>query len=115
MMCTPIIPACGKLRQEDLGFRANLGYIARPCLKKRKEKKRKRNHVVSTASLNKLPPKLSPNKVPSAFWAGSHLLLHLNMKAGAVLSSLPNGGKLLSSDWDVIASGSQWGAGRTKR
>jgi hypothetical protein len=30
---TPIIPALGRLRQEDCGFRASLGSIVRPCLK----------------------------------------------------------------------------------
>jgi hypothetical protein len=28
-----IIPAPGRLRQEDLKFKANLVYIGRPCLK----------------------------------------------------------------------------------
>jgi hypothetical protein len=28
--------ALRKLRQEDLGFKASLSYIARPCLKKKK-------------------------------------------------------------------------------
>jgi hypothetical protein len=31
----PIIPALGKLRQEDLKLEDNLGYIARPCLQKK--------------------------------------------------------------------------------
>jgi hypothetical protein len=30
----PIIPALGKLRQENLEFKPSLGYIARPCLAK---------------------------------------------------------------------------------
>jgi hypothetical protein len=34
-----IIPALGKLRQEDLKFEACLSYIARPCLKMKKKKR----------------------------------------------------------------------------
>jgi hypothetical protein len=34
----PVIPALGRLKQEDHEFKANLVYIARPCLKRtRKE------------------------------------------------------------------------------
>jgi hypothetical protein len=35
--CTPIIPALGRLRQEDHEFKASLGYTQKPCLKKRKK------------------------------------------------------------------------------
>jgi hypothetical protein len=35
----PIIAALGRLRQKDLKFEANMGYQARSCLKKKKEKK----------------------------------------------------------------------------
>jgi hypothetical protein len=35
---TPIIPALRRLRQEDLEFKASLGYIVRPSPKKRKRK-----------------------------------------------------------------------------
>jgi hypothetical protein len=34
---TPVIPALGTLRQEELMSQAGLGYIGRPYLKKRKE------------------------------------------------------------------------------
>jgi hypothetical protein len=30
---TPVIPALGTLRQENLKFIANLGYTVRPCLR----------------------------------------------------------------------------------
>jgi hypothetical protein len=30
---TPVIPALGKLRQEDLEFETSLSYMVRPCLK----------------------------------------------------------------------------------
>jgi hypothetical protein len=33
----PIIPALGKLRQENQKLKGTLGYKKRPCLKKKKE------------------------------------------------------------------------------
>jgi hypothetical protein len=33
----PVIPALGRLRQEDQDMNTSLGYIARPCLKKKKK------------------------------------------------------------------------------
>jgi hypothetical protein len=33
--CTPILPALRRLRQEDWKFKDSLGYITRPCLKKK--------------------------------------------------------------------------------
>jgi hypothetical protein len=39
---TPVIPALGRLRQEDHEFEANLGSIARSHLKKKERKTRKK-------------------------------------------------------------------------
>jgi hypothetical protein len=33
--CRPVIPALGRLRQEDSKFEASLGYLDRCCLKKK--------------------------------------------------------------------------------
>jgi hypothetical protein len=38
----PAIPALRRLRQEEQGFQANLGYIVRPCLKNKTEQNKKR-------------------------------------------------------------------------
>jgi hypothetical protein len=35
--CTPVIPAFRRLRQEDHGFEASLGYLVRPYLKRKKK------------------------------------------------------------------------------
>jgi hypothetical protein len=38
-----IIPVLGRLWQEDLEFDTSLGYMVRPCLKRRKKTKNKTN------------------------------------------------------------------------
>jgi hypothetical protein len=39
----PIIAEFGRLRHKDQDFKANLGYLVRPCQKKKKERTRRRN------------------------------------------------------------------------
>jgi hypothetical protein len=36
----PVIPALRKLSQEDFKFKASLGYLLKPCLKKKQNKKK---------------------------------------------------------------------------
>jgi hypothetical protein len=47
---TPVIPALGKHRQEDFEFKTNVGYIARPYLKKEKKKKISMCHPIEWCS-----------------------------------------------------------------
>jgi hypothetical protein len=37
MVVMPIVPILGRLRQEVFKFQTSLGYIARPCLKKKSD------------------------------------------------------------------------------
>jgi hypothetical protein len=46
------IPVLGRLRQEDLEFKANLSHTARPCLKNKRTKDLQEwPHLLSTAPL----------------------------------------------------------------
>jgi hypothetical protein len=47
----PDIPAFGRLRQEDLKFKASLSYIVRPCLKQREKKKKNSWKLTFTISI----------------------------------------------------------------
>jgi hypothetical protein len=45
MVAMPVIPAFRRLRQEDCEFKASLGYIVRPCLKKKNPEKKFRSVI----------------------------------------------------------------------
>jgi hypothetical protein len=38
---TPVIPALGRLRQEDSNLEVNLGYRTTPCLKEQQQQQKK--------------------------------------------------------------------------
>jgi hypothetical protein len=42
----PVIPALGRLKQEDIKFKAILGYLVRPFLKKPKWRKKRNEDVM---------------------------------------------------------------------
>jgi hypothetical protein len=47
----PVIPAIGRLKQEDTEFQVSLEYTVRPCLKKKKKKnQQKQNNVTLVLS-----------------------------------------------------------------
>lgn len=58
-MAEPVIPAFGRVRQEDYcKFTASLGYTERPCLKTTpcpKEKKKKKNTYVGYSGVRTRP------------------------------------------------------------
>jgi hypothetical protein len=47
-VCTSVIPVLRRWRQEDGEFLASLGYITRPCIQKKKERKRKGKRMKET-------------------------------------------------------------------
>jgi hypothetical protein len=40
--CIPVIPAFGRLREENHKFKATLGYIVRPCQREREREREKK-------------------------------------------------------------------------
>jgi hypothetical protein len=54
---TPVIPAL-RLRQEDNEFKANLGFMARLCLKKKKKNLEGNSTEQSNHHLRRLTPRL---------------------------------------------------------
>jgi hypothetical protein len=52
----PVIPALRGPRQEDQEFKASMDYIARPYLKKKKKRPRKKKDVLVNDTVNILVP-----------------------------------------------------------
>jgi hypothetical protein len=53
-----IIPALGRLKQKDSKFEACLGYLGRPCLlKKREKRKEKGKKKAELAQIKEMPSK----------------------------------------------------------
>jgi hypothetical protein len=50
----PVIPALGRLRQEDGEFEASAGYIAQPCLKKANKKVTYCKVIMASSHMRKL-------------------------------------------------------------
>jgi hypothetical protein len=50
---TPIIPAVGRWRKEDLEFEASVGCLIRPCLKEERKKERKSLNYMLVSPLYK--------------------------------------------------------------
>jgi hypothetical protein len=49
---TPVIPALGRLRQEDSNLEVNLGYRTTPCLKEQQQQKKKTETKTKLKSSN---------------------------------------------------------------
>jgi hypothetical protein len=49
----PVIPACGRLRQEDLAFETSLVYKEKTCLSKKKEGRKRREEKGKKREENK--------------------------------------------------------------
>jgi hypothetical protein len=64
----PVIPALGRLRQEDGKFKDRLGYVVRPCLSVKKRRNIDRN-VLLAALFVTVPSSKAPRCLSTGGWS----------------------------------------------
>jgi hypothetical protein len=94
--CILVIPALGRLKQEDLKLNTSLVYIARPCIKQPKggeEKKKRRKEINQIKSLFQSRHRRSEFKILTVrkilCWILSYSLANGQRTYKTVLESMP--------------------------